>query len=649
MPDDATNATSNRPTRQDLLASVVVFLVALPLCMGIALASGVPIAAGLITGIVGGLVVGVLGGAPLQVSGPAAGLTVLVLAFVNDPDLGYPLLGTAVLLAGVLQFAAGTLKLGQWFRAVSPAVIRGMLAGIGVLIFASQFHVMVDDKPRDSGWKNLLTIPEAIEKGAPLPEIGTQESRRFQTKQLIAVGILHEHQEEVHELVEEVVSREPHEEQAEQQAARLKELAPRQSEIHESLEEQLYAIESTENAFVNESRRERTANAMRLALAATERAEIDLVEGRIDTARESQKEAAAALANVLSKLKNHEWAAKIGLLAILIIVGWQSLKMKALKFLPPPLVAIVVVTFLTAVFKLPVLFVEVPDRLIDGVHLPSWTVLQDAPWGQVFKGAVVFAIVASAETLLCATAVDKMHTGTRTNYDRELAAQGVGNVCCGVLGALPMTGVIVRSAANVQAGGRTRWSAILHGLWLLLFVAALGFVLRLIPTAALAAILVYIGWKLMNFKGIKELMQYGWGEVVVFFATVIMIVATDLLTGVITGVVLAAAKLLFTFSHLKIDTEHDADQNRTVMHLHGVATFIRLPALAAALEEIPPGTELHVELHNLQYVDHACLELLMDWAKQHESTGGRLVIDWDTLHASFRRDAPDAAQNRKSA
>ena len=314
------------PERQDLLASVVVFLVALPLCMGIALASGVPVAAGLITGIVGGLVVGILGGAPLQVSGPAAGLTVLVIAFVQDPQLGYPLLGTAVLLAGAMQFAAGTFKLGQWFRAVSPAVIRGMLTGIGVLIFASQFHVMVDDKPRSSGWKNLATIPEAIVKGAPLPELGTRESRRFQTKQLVAFGMLHEHQQEIQELVEEAVSRTPTETQSDQQSARLMELAERQADLRESLESLHGVFQSTEIEFADQQRMDDAKVAAQSAIVAVSRAEDDLTEGRITSARDTQREAVEALDGVLAKLKNHEWAAKVGLGAILLIVGWQSLK-----------------------------------------------------------------------------------------------------------------------------------------------------------------------------------------------------------------------------------------------------------------------------------------------------------------------------------
>src|SRR5262245_25707634 len=157
--------------KSDFLASIVVFLVALPLCMGIANACGLPPALGLITGIVGGLIVGFLAGCPLQVSGPAAGLVVVVAGIVGDERFGatqqerIAMLGVIVLGGGALQVIAGLCHLGQWFRAVSPAVIEGMLAGIGVLIFASQFHVMVDDSPREDGVANILSIPEAVYKG----------------------------------------------------------------------------------------------------------------------------------------------------------------------------------------------------------------------------------------------------------------------------------------------------------------------------------------------------------------------------------------------------------------------------------------------------------------------------------------------------
>jgi len=273
---------------------------------------------------------------------------------------------------------------------------------------------------------------------------------------------------------------------------------------------------------------------------------------------------------------------------------------------------------------------------LSAVHEPTLTIFQDYSWTALAGSALVVALIASAETLLCSTAVDQMHSGPRTRYDRELVAQGIGNSVCGLLGALPMTGVIVRSAANVQAGGTTRASAILHGLWLLVFVGLLGFVLRSIPIASLAAVLVYIGYKLVNLKQVKELAKYGWGEVVIFFATMIGIVATDLLTGVLVGIGLSAVKLLYKFSHLQANFKTDTKSNRSVLALEGAATFLRLPRLAAELDRVPGSAELHVDFERLDYIDHACLDLLMNWAKQHEATGGRLVIDWDSLHANFR-------------
>ncbi|MCA9209526.1 MAG: SulP family inorganic anion transporter, partial [Planctomycetales bacterium] len=174
--------------KSDFLASIVVFLVALPLCMGIAIASGAPVSAGLITGIVGGLVAGSLAGCPLQVSGPAAGLAVIVYELIRQH--GYETLGLIVLIAGVLQLAASLAGLGQWFRAVSPAVVKGMLAGIGILIFASQFHVMVDDAPKDSALANLVSIPSAVWKGVGIPEFPDRETREQRRAALQSIGEL---------------------------------------------------------------------------------------------------------------------------------------------------------------------------------------------------------------------------------------------------------------------------------------------------------------------------------------------------------------------------------------------------------------------------------------------------------------------------
>ncbi len=208
---------------------------------------------------------------------------------------------------------------------------------------------------------------------------------------------------------------------------------------------------------------------------------------------------------------------------------------------------------------------------------------------------------------------------------------------CGLLGALPMTAVIVRSSANVQAGAKTPLSAILHGVWLLAFVVALPQVLNYIPQASLAAILVYTGYKLMNPAAVRRLWEYSKSEVVIYGITVATIVAVDLLSGIIAGLVASALKLLYTFSHLEARLEVDEEKRTARLSLEGAATFIRLPKLASVLEEVPPDVELHVDFEHLTYIDHACLDLLLDWAKQHEKTGGRLVIDWESLHANFRR------------
>jgi len=493
----------------DALASIVVFLVALPLCMGISIASGVPPTAGLITGIVGGLVVGFISGSPLQVSGPAAGLTVLVWQQVQSHGLA--MLGVIVLMAGLIQLLAGVLKLGQWFRAVSPAVIHGMLAGIGVLIFASQFHVMLDKKPIGSGIQNFTGIPSAL----------------FET---ISSG-------------------------------------------NTSLQ-----------------------------------------------------------------------AFYIGLLTIAIILIWSFFTPKKLKVIPAPLIAVIISVVVASVMQLKIKYI--PDLLTHPEDINNiWTViafptlanLKHALDPSILIAAVSVAFIASAETLLSASAVDQLHQGTRTKYDRELGAQGVGNTICGLLGVLPMTGVIVRSTANVEAGGKTRSSTILHGVWLLLFSVALPFTLSYIPVASLAGVLVYTGWKLAYPKVIPSLLKFGKSEVAIYFITIIMIVSSNLLEGVLIGLGLSILKLLQAFSHLEIHWDEDFTNNRVALHLNGSATLIRLPKLAATLEEIRPGAEVHIHFEKLEYIDHACLDLLSNWEKQHEITGGKLFIEWEALSSKFHQ------------
>jgi MFS superfamily sulfate permease-like transporter len=338
---------------RDFLASIVVFLVALPLCMGVSLASGLPPMAGIITGIIGGIIVGAISGSPLQVSGPAAGLTVLVWQLVEQ--LGVEMLGVVVLFAGLIQLAAGLLKLGQWFRAVSPAVIHGMLAGIGVLILASQFHVMLDYKPIGTGIQNLLGMP-------------------------------------------------------------------------------------------------------------------------------------GALMTAYNEGGSHLMAGAIGALTILTIMLWGTLTPKSWRIVPAPLVGVLVAIAAARLFELQINYVNVPENIWSVTIFPTPERLARIIEWPILLGAISVAFIASAETLLCATAVDQLHRGPRTKYDHELAAQGVGNTICGALGVLPMTGVIVRSSANVEAGAVTRMSAILHGVWLLLFVSVIPYSLSYIPLSALAAI-----------------------------------------------------------------------------------------------------------------------------------------------------------------
>jgi len=631
--------------RQDFLASVVVFLVALPLCMGIAIASGVPVAAGLITGIVGGFVVGWIAGAPLQVSGPAAGLTVIVFDLVQHHGLA--VLGIAVLIGGALQLIAGLLRYGRWFRAVSPAVIHGMLAGIGILILASQAHVMVDDVPKGNGIENLVSIPSAIRKGLPIPKLGTVQERSARRDLLQQFGTLHEQQVLLGELAAELIPVTLKDEiptstfhsaaLSAPDTSRLVSLAVKQQDLSDRLAD-LVAQLDARGVIQNVRNPERLKIATQRSLEKNKIALDALQQGHARLVHASQADIQKSLENVLSELKNHDWAAKVGLLTICVLVLWKVFVPARLKLVPAPLVAVVVATITAALLTLPVLYVEVPNNLWNEIQFPSLHVLQSVPLGVVFRAGFVLAIVASAETLLCATAVDQMQSDSRTKYDKELAAQGIGNIVCGLLGALPMTGVIVRSAANVEAGGKTRLATILHGLWLLVFVSMLAFILRMIPTASLAAMLVYIGYKLINFKAIRDLHKYGRGEVVVYAATVGAIVCTNLLTGVITGIALSAAKLLYTFSHLAVKLVVDPPNRKAVLNIEGSATFIRLPLLAEALEQVPGNFELHVELEHLDYIDHACLNLLINWEKQHETTGGTLVIDWDTLHASFRRE-----------
>ena len=487
---------------QDALASVVVFLVALPLCMGIAIASGVPPAAGLITGIIGGIVAGSISGCPLQVSGPAAGLAVIVYGLVKD--YGIEALGPVVVLAGVFQMIAGLVKVGQMFRSIAPAVVYGMLAGIGVLIFAAQFHVAVDDAPRANGILNLLAIPEAIYKG----------------------------------------------------------MTPSAETVH-------------------------------------------------------------------------HLAAMVGLATIAGIVLWSKFAPKPVKWVPGALVGVGLATIAAQVLNLPIKYVDLPDNLFSTIPLPSVSMFARLSDYHLVLEALALAFIASAETLLSATAVDQMHGGPKANYDREMFSQGVGNFLAGMAGGLPMTGVIVRSATNVTAGAKTRLSAILHGIWLLVLIALAPSVLRLIPTASLAAVLVYTGYKLVNVQNIRKLLHYGRLPVFIYATTVTLIVVEDLLTGIVAGLVLSIATIIYSVTHLSVRVDNDG--RRVDVHLEGSATFLRMPKLVDALEELPHHLEVHIHTRQLTYIDHACLDAIANWEQQRNQKDGVTVVEWQELMSSYKK------------
>lgn len=619
--------------KQDLPASLVVFLVALPLCMGIALASGAPVATGLVSAIIGGLVVGFLAGAPLQASGPAAGLTVVCAGVITQ--FGLPALGMVVLIAGMLQLVAGIFKLGQWFRAVSPAVVHGMLSGIGILIVASQLHVLVDNSPHGHGLQNLAAIPSSLAKGLPIPEWDDDEVRRARIDLLKTLSQLHERQGEIERGVARLVTQHGSKALLQQEMDLLPTFAPSQDAVLADLRE-LHQEHQTTPEMLGKDRSAKLLAALNDAEAALEAALADLEQHNLTTAEETQHAASTAIAAAEETLESHPWAAKLGVLAIIILVLWKRFTRGRLALIPPPLVAVVVTVLVAWALSIPVLYVEVPDNLQNGLTFVNWTVFQDISFWDLFVAGVTMAAIASAETLLCATAVDKLHDGQRTQYDRELCAQGVGNMLCGLVGALPMTGVIVRSAANVKAGAKSRLSTILHGLWMLLFVLLLAPLLRMIPVSALAGILVYIGFQLIDFKGFYRLWKESRSEAVIFLVTVAVIVGEDLLAGVITGIVLSALKLLYTFSWLDVQLVDDPPKQgkkRATLRIAGAATFIRLPILAKTLEKVPPCTELRFDFSRLDYIDHACFELLSSWAQQHQSTEGTLILDWKLLHA----------------
>lgn len=340
------------------------------------------------------------------------------------------------------------------------------------------------------------------------------------------------------------------------------------------------------------------------------------------------------------------------MLTIAVTALWGTLAPKSWRIVPAPLAGVIVAVLAAWALHLDgIKYIDVPSNIWSVTILPTTDTLLRALDIHVLVGALSIAFIASAETLLCATAVDQMHRGPRTKYDKELTAQGVGNTICGFLGVLPMTGVIVRSSANVESGAVTRASAIMHGIWLLLFASAIPFTLRYIPVSALAAVLVYTGYKLAYPKAVPNLLKFGRSEVLIYVVTIVTIVATNLLAGVLVGLALSLLKLIYAFSHLVVRREDKPEENRVDLYLRGAATLVRLPTLAQILEDLAPNTHVHVHIDDLDYIDHACIDLLTNWDRQHKATGGSLEIEWDGLTQKYhqRRSAAGFAAAQAAA
>lgn len=471
--------------RRDLPASLVVFLVAVPLSLGIALASGAPIIAGLIGAVAGGIVTGLLAGSPLQVSGPAAGLTVVVAGLVTK--FGWETMCLITACAGALQLVLGCFKVARGALIIAPAVVHGMLAGIGISIALAQVHVVLGGSPQSSPVVNLLGIPKQL-------------------------GIL------------------------------------------------------------------------------------------------------------------NTQAAVLGFLTIAILVVWNKLKIPALKLIPAPLAAVVVGTVVSLLLEMEVGRVDLPDTFALTKLAPP------AEWGPFITAVLTVAIIASIESLLCAVATDKLHSGVRSNLDKELRAQGAGNLASGLLGGLPVTGVIVRSSANIIAGGVSRWSAVFHGVWILLFVLFANKVIESIPLAVLAGLLVHVGINLVNLHHIKELAKHN--EILIYWATVLGVTCVNLLAGVGIGLGLSVFFLLRRLSNT--DVQMEQRDGKWHVKIGGTLTFASVPRLNAALSTIPAGHPVDIDLA-VDFIDHAAFEALHGWRENHEKTGGH--VDIDETHEEWYKPA----------
>ncbi|MBS3923183.1 SulP family inorganic anion transporter [Flavobacterium sp.] len=479
--------------KYDLASGIVVYLVALPLCLGVALASGAPLLSGIISGIIGGIIVGYLSGSHTSVSGPAAGLATVVLASIAQLG-GFEIFSTALLIAGFLQLAAGYFKGGIIANYIPSNVIKGLLASIGILLILKQ-------------------IPRAI-------------------------GYDNDH--------EDAFS---------------------------------FIQPNGENTFSH-------------------------------------------FFNSFSHFNPGSIA--ISLFAIALLVLWDKTPLKKFKFLPPSLFVVLFGILINLLFK-----TFAPSLLIEGHHLvnipiskasdlfiinlPSFSTLTNY---NVWIVAFTLAIVASLETLLNLEAVDNIDVHKRNSpANRELMAQGTGNILAGFFGGLPVTSVIVRSSVNIDAGAKTKLSAILHGVFLLISILTISSFLNMIPLAALASILIITGYKLAKVKLFKEMYQKGWNQFLPFMATILGILFTDLLIGVVIG--LSVSIFFLLKSNFKNPFTVTTDANYTDetirIELPNQVSFLNKATIKETLWSIPNNSKVIIDASNTDYIDNDVLEIIKDF------------------------------------
>tara|TARA_R110002049_G_scaffold65035_1_gene170919 strand:- start:39847 stop:41439 length:1593 start_codon:yes stop_codon:yes gene_type:complete len=485
--------------KSDLPASIVVFFVALPLCLGIALASGAPLFSGLIAGIIGGVVVGGLSGSKVGVSGPAAGLAAIVLTAIGTLG-GYENFLVAVVLGGIIQLLFGVLKAGVIGYYFPSSVIKGMLTGIGIIIILKQIPNFFG-YDEESAWD--LEFFE-IDGGNTFSELFTM------------------------------------------------------------------------------------------------------------------------LGNI------HPGAALIGFVSLILMIFWEqvlSKKSKIFKLIQGPFVVVVlgIIFFVItqnneflSIGQKHMVSVPIPESTSDFLSQFSFPNFAAITNHEVWITAFTIALVASLETLLCVEASDKIDPDKNvTPTNRELLAQGTGNIISGLIGGLPITQVIVRSSANIQSGGKSKLSTIIHGFLLLISVVLIPRLLNMIPLAVLAAILLLVGYKLAKPTLFKKMYNLGWKQSVPFFATVLGIVFTDLLVGIGLGLMVGIVVILlksYQNSHFLHIEDKSNGKHKIKMTLAEEVTFFNKGAILKELESLPRDTYLEIDLIKTRYLDNDIIEILEDFA-----------------------------------